>query len=117
MGFKKKIFLLAIIAALMGYIYYFNVAWDTTTIVFTVAIVIMCLIDVRLDTFKAPKSPKLKLILFAILATLAFYVWYFDVPLDKYVMALLATVVLLYVMCIFPVSSGPNPHGRPYYFL
>ena len=103
MGFKTKIFLLAIIAALAGYIYYFNVAWDTTTIIFTGAIVFMCLIDWNLDDpRKAGRSLKLKLFLFAILAALIFYIWYFDVPFSQdvitYTALTLATGILGFLM-------------------
>ena len=108
MGFKTKIILLAIIAALIGYIWYFNIEWSITTIIFTGAIVFICLIDWNLDNpFKARQSLKLKLTLFAILGVLIFYVWYFNIPINQDVIVYLVLIVLVSLFGIFVSRGAP----------
>ena len=101
MGFKTKIFLLAIVAALIGYIWYFHVEFSQNTIVFTVAIVLMFLIDWAESNPAKPRSFTPKIILFVILAALIFYVWYFDVSFNQDVISFYYHRLLIYSWIFF----------------
>lgn len=110
MGFKFKLTLLVIAAALIGYIWYFQIPFSPEVLVFTGAAALAFILDFMIDSPQNSKRFMMKSFLILIVAALIFYIWYFDVPINTIPIGIAATVVIFIMLGIV----GPKVTRNPY---
>ena len=107
MGFKTKIILVVILAALIGYVWYFHVPLNQDAIIFLVFAVIGFFVDFDIDNQVIRRKVFFrKMISLVLLAGLIFYVWYFKIPLDQNTIAItLGAGLLLFIGILLGKSA------------
>jgi hypothetical protein len=109
MGFKRKLSLLAVLVALISYIWYFDIQFSQDVIAITVGIAIILFAGAAEEVDKMHRhSIRNKVILILVLAVEIFYIWYFNVAVEGTVIVLLIFLVFTFLMAL---AEGARPAG------